>query len=459
MLPLLRVGLPVTLGACLACLAPGVAQAAPAPAPADAGATARAAATSGLASALTVMPVPVTAPLGAPAGTLTVAGRPLAGATVPVGAVVTFTHPAAAKVSFVLDGSYVGGDTSPAFTWTAAGALGARTLRARAYDAGGQLLTRVDAGFVLGGGTPPPPPPPVAGASRVVDTVEEVRAALRDARPGDVIDVRDGEYAFRPRLVASAQGTATAPITLRGTRAAVLRSSGSDGDYGLHITGDHWRVEGLTVAHASKGIVLDQSVGTVLDRVEVHDIGGEGVHFRSCSSFGVLRNSYVHDTGVRTPSYGEGVYVGSARSNWSSFACAGGMDDTEGVSIVGSVFRRIPAEGADLKEGTDSGSLRGNLFDDVGYSGANYSDSAVDAKGNGWRIEGNTVRGGRGAFLDAFQTHSVATGYGTRNVFRGNVVTGSLPGYGVRLSPALANVVGCDNVVPAGSRLANVTCR
>ena len=77
----------------------------------------------------------------------------------------------------------------------------------------------------------------------------------------------------------------------------MIRTKNASGDYGLHITGDYWRIEGLTVAHATKGIVLDGSVGTVIDGVEVYDIGDEAVHFRTCSSDGVLRNSFVHDTG------------------------------------------------------------------------------------------------------------------------------------------------------------------
>lgn len=35
-----------------------------------------------------------------------------------------------------------------------------------------------------------------------------------------------------------------APITLRGPRDAVLSSDSLTGDYGLHVTGDHWRIEG-----------------------------------------------------------------------------------------------------------------------------------------------------------------------------------------------------------------------
>jgi hypothetical protein len=216
------------------------------------------------------------------------------------------------------------------------------------------------------------------------------------------------------------------------------------------------------VAHATKGIVLDGSVGTVIDGVEVYDIGDEGIHFRTCSSDGVLRNSFVHDTGRISPQYGEGVYVGSANSNWSKYQCTDRLegqvtgDNSERVLVEGNVFENVPAEGADLKEGTDSGILRGNVFRKTGTSGQNSADSAVDAKGNNWVIDDNAVSetdapwndGGvarPSRFTDGFQSHSVYQGYGTGNVFRHNQVVGAVPGFGVGLYPVSANVVTCDN--------------
>src|SRR4029077_19006854 len=99
------------------------------------------------------------------------------------------------------------------------------------------------------------------------------------------------------------------------------------------------------------------------------------------------------------------------------------------VLIEDNVFQDVTAEGADLKEGTDSGTLRRNVFRRVGLSGQNSADSAIDAKGNNWLIEDNSVSettatwDDDGAakpseFADGFQSHSVYEGYGTGNVFR-----------------------------------------
>ena len=419
----------------------------------------------------------------------------------------------ATSAKLIIDGEYVGQDVAPPLRFDVTVAPGIHKVKVRSMI--GDSETRIEATFTAVGvssttaapqaaslsvppttvtpnstttvlttttviaPTPTSAPPTTAApattappaSSRpeiVVDTVDEIRAAVAGAKPGDVIRVVDGEYIFKPRLVLPASGTQDAPITLRGSRNAVLRTKNASGDYGLHIVGDYWRVEGLTVAHGSKGIVLDGSVGTVIDGVEVFDIGAEGVHFRSCSSDGVLRNSFVHDTGRTSAQYGEGVYVGSANSNWSQYQCGDRIerapigDNTERVLIEDNVFEDITAEGADLKEGTDSGTLRRNVFRRAGISGQNSADSAVDAKGNNWVIEDNVVSetdatwdddgvASPSEFKDGFQAHNVYDGYGTGNVFRRNQVVGSIPGFGVGLYPGGGNVVTCDNSAPGAA--------
>jgi hypothetical protein len=155
--------------------------------------------------------------------------------------------------------------------------------------------------------------------------------------------------------------------------------------------------------------------------------------------------------------------VGSANSNWSKYQCTDRLesqtqgDNTERVLIENNVFQDVTAEGADLKEGTDSGILRGNLFRRAGASGQNSADSAVDAKGNNWTITDNVVSDTSSPwnddgvmqpseFADGFQSHSVYDGYGTGNVFSDNTVLGAIPGFGVGMYPGVGNVVTCDNV-------------
>lgn len=186
------------------------------------------------------------------------------------------------------------------------------------------------------------------------------------------------------------------------------------------------------------------------------------------TSDGVLQNSFVHDNGRSSPQYGEGAYVGSAHSNWPKFACTDAVegqsqgDNTERVLVQNNTFQDTTAEGVDLKEGTDAGTVRGNTFRRVGSSGKNSADSAIDAKGNNWVIEDNEVSDAsapwdddgvstRSEFTDGFQAHAVYDGYGTGNVFHRNRVIGEIPGFGIGLYPAGDNVVSCDNSAPGAA--------
>lgn len=300
--------------------------------------------------------------------------------------------------------------------------------------------------------TEPTTPPASDGSTINVSTQPQLVSALANAQPGDTIVVAPGTYdQTKGNLEAPASGTATEPITLTGP-GAVLESDGISGKYGLHLTGSYWYVHNIAVANSSKGIVLDGSQHTILDDVEVYNIGDEGVHFRDCSSNDVLENSYVHDTGKKSQSYGEGVYVGSAKSNWSSYSCTDGHDNSENNLITHNVLQNDSAEGADLKEGTDSGTLSYNVFDNDGFSGQNSADSAVDVKGNNWQIIGNTTENPSGSFNDGFQVHNVTPGYGFNNVFHNNTVEGTIPGFGFGLYPANGSVVYCDNTATGAAQ-------
>lgn len=407
-----------------------------------------------LASApILLMSLPATSE-AADAPGLTSAGSPLAGATVRTGAAVTATGAGTVQVKWVLDGTYVGADSTAPFTWTASGSTGPHVLRARLYDASG-VQTRLQESFSLQSGDSPVTGP---GVVAVRDTTALVEA-LSTARPGTVIELADGTYSSGRAFSIQTACTAAAPCVLRGGRGAVLSGGGTSGAYGLHLVkASHWTVSGLTVAGAAKGVVLDSSSGNVLSGLDVHDIGEEGIHLRSASSDNVVRDSLVHDTGKRRPEYGEGVYVGSATSNWATYS-GGVADRSDRNLITGNKIRNTGAESVDIKEGTTGGTLSGNTFDGTGMSGANYADSWVDVKGNGWLVSANR---GVNALLDGFQTHVAVTGWGERNVFRGNVADTRSAGYGFRIDKptTTGTTVACDNTAAtARSGLSNLACR
>lgn len=271
---------------------------------------------------------------------------------------------------------------------------------------------------------PPPLPAPLgdaravcatASARRVdVSTAAELQAALAAAQPGDLIALADGVYtaARRPGFVAAVSGTAAQPIALCGTRAAVLEAGALDSGYGFALRADHWVLAGFSVRNAAKGVVLDGASSNVLSGLEVSQIGEEGVHFRAFSSHNRIERSWVHDVGLREPQFGEGVYIGSAHSNWGEYS--GGLPDASDANkVIGNLIGpNVTAESVDVKEGTSAGVIRGNTF--LG-SGMTAADSWVDLKGNGYTVAGNDGAYDPGQTVVGVEVNEEVAGWGRAN--------------------------------------------
>jgi hypothetical protein len=286
-----------------------------------------------------------------------------------------------------------------------------------------------------------------------VTNAGELQDALDAARPGAVIGLADGTYAGR--FVAKASGTAKKPIYLCGSRKAVIDAGGIKGGYGLHLdNASYWRVNGFTVQNAQKGVMVDRATGVGLQNLLVQHIGDEAVHLRDGTTRSVVRGLVIRDTGNRKPKFGEGVYIGSAESNWCTTSdCK--PDPSNGNFVLGNRISATSSESVDIKEGTIGGVVAGNTFDGSKITGA---DSWVDVKGNGWLVAGN--RGTRSP-LDGFQTHEILDGWGAKNLFSRNSSSVDAAGFAIKVTKTYSgNVVLCDNTARgAKGGLTNITCR
>jgi len=191
----------------------------------------------------------------------------------------------------------------------------------------------------------------------------------------------------------------------------------------------------------------------VISHLTVEQIGDEGIHLRKFSTDNVVADNVIRDTGKRRDKFGEGVYIGSANSNWGEIS--GGKPDTSDRNVVrGNKISATTAESIDAKEGTTGGLITGNTFDGSALVGA---DSWVDVKGNNWTITKNT---GSHSPQDGFQTHQVADGWGRGNTFSGNEAVVDGAGFGFHFAPVENNRLTCDNkATGAAAGLANVTCQ
>ena len=289
-------------------------------------------------------------------------------------------------------------------------------------------------------------------ASVTVSDAGALVAALEQAGPGTSIALADGVY--QGTFTAASKGTADRPIFLCGGPGAVLDGGGIKKGYGFHLDGaDYWRLAGFTVRNAQKGVMGDGVNHAVISGLTVTQIGDEAIHLRKFSSDNVVENNVISDTGNRRDKFGEGVYIGTANSNWAGIT--GGAPDTSDRNVVrGNTISGTTAEAVDIKEGTSGGAVTGNTFDGADLTGA---DSWVDVKGNNWTISGNT---GQRSPVDGFQTHQVYDGWGRGNTFTGNTARVDGSGYGFHLAPVEDNRVACDNkVTGAAEGLSNVPCK
>ncbi|WP_329089402.1 right-handed parallel beta-helix repeat-containing protein [Streptosporangium sp. NBC_01469] len=281
-------------------------------------------------------------------------------------------------------------------------------------------------------------------ATVTVSDAAGLTEALEAVEPGAVIALEPGVYSGR--FVATIPGTESEPIFVCGPPEAIIDGGGVKKGYAFHLNGvSHWRLVGFTVRNSQKGVMADQTSNTIIQRLTVHHIGDEAIHLRNFSSDNTVQYCMIYATGLRREKFGEGVYLGTAQSNWAAYS-GGKMDRSDRNVVRGNVIRAT-AEAIDIKEGTSDGHIVDNIFDGSTLGGSKHNDSWVDVKGNGYLIQGNT---GSNTNADGFQTHKIVNGWGTGNVFRANIINlGNSGGIGIN-DTAGGNTIACDNKVTGG---------
>ncbi|AMW09714.1 pectate lyase [Streptomyces qaidamensis] len=131
-----------------------------------------------------------------------------------------------------------------------------------------------------------------ASTTITVSTAAQLEEAVRNATAGTVIQVRGGTYHPSATLESSANGTASAPITLRAYDGEKVRIDGSGlpaGSWLAGINGDHWTVQDLAFVNSpAQGFVATSSVGGVFRNLVTADNGDSGFTLRGDGTTGNL---------------------------------------------------------------------------------------------------------------------------------------------------------------------------
>lgn len=258
-----------------------------------------------------------------------------------------------------------------------------------------------------------------------VTNIEELFTAVRNAQPGDVISVAPGTYDYTTyqgaqKIDTSAAGTESEPITLKAENPdnpPVFTGNDISSGYVLQLKGDYWIIENINFTTSQKGIVLDNSNHTIIRNCEVSNTGSEAIHVRDGSSYCVIDSCNIHDTGLISPGYGEGVYIGSAKST------SGYNYQCDYTVVKNCIFRNIAAEDIDVKEYTTGTEISGCTFYGDGMTGENYAGSFVDISGNNVYVHDNIgYRNGNENIVAAFELHEQVDGWGYHCKFTDNTL-------------------------------------
>jgi len=219
-----------------------------------------------------------------------------------------------------------------------------------------------------------------------------IQRAVALAQPGSTIYVRGGTYAPSTNIQLLADGTASAPITLRnyGSERVIIDgenmaytpgavgSSIPRADRGaIHIEGDWWRLVGLEIIHGPYAIFGLDTNNSVFDRLVTRDNYETGLHLQGASSNNQILN--LDSYGNRDP-----------RKNGES---ADGLAIKEG-SGSGNVVRGVRLwnnsdDGLDLWMFSSPILVENSLAWGNGFNRWNLPDFTGD--GNGFKLGGNGV--------------------------------------------------------------------
>ncbi|WP_105033455.1 right-handed parallel beta-helix repeat-containing protein [Cryobacterium aureum] len=294
-------------------------------------------------------------------------------------------------------------------------------------------------------------------ATTTVHTADELMAAVDRAGPGTVIRMAPGTY--RRQIDMHANGTASNPIWVCGSRDAVINVGDIQDNHGIQIkNSSNLVIAGMTVTNSLKGISVISGTNVTIADTRIDHIGYEGIHLRAFTTDSTVVGNTISNTGMRDAPFGEGIYIGTSENNWCAQTdCK--PDRTDGTRVLSNRISLTGAQPIEVKEGTSGGVIRDNVID-----GANAMSDAkewVKVKGNDWTIDGNR---GSNSPLHGFAVNGSVDGWGLRNTFTDNSGAVNAGGYAFfihekgRKGSSDTDVSCSNSVTRATQGISNITC-
>jgi len=266
-----------------------------------------------------------------------------------------------------------------------------------------------------------------------VSTSKELSSALSKAAPGDKIVIAAGTYPGKFKLKKS--GSKNKPIWVVGEDASnmpVLDGGDYNNKTAFAIDGDdkgiaYIYVQNIKVTNARGGITVDNADYVTIDGIEAYNVGQAGIHLRDGSEYNIVKNSYIHDTGLYNVKYGEGIYIGSDYKKWPGGSSKSKYDPKVDYAQIlnNTIGPNVTAEHIDIKEGSSYSYIIGNTFNAAGMIDIlNGGLSYIDFKGNYSETAYNKGnQNGNKYFENAFEVNTKSPGWGFYNNIHDNELT------------------------------------
>jgi hypothetical protein len=266
-----------------------------------------------------------------------------------------------------------------------------------------------------------------------VNTAQALSSALSKAAPGDKIVIATGTYPGKFKLTKS--GSKNKPIWVVGEDAddmPILDGGDYNNKTAFAIDGDdkgiaYIYVQNIKVTNARGGITVDNADYVTIDGVEAYKVGQAGIHLRDGSEYNIVKNSYIHDTGLYNVKYGEAVYIGSDYRKWPGGSSSSEYNPKVDYAQIlnNTLGPNVTAEHIDIKEGSSYAYIIGNTFDAAGMIDIlNGGLSYIDFKGNHSEVAYNKGnQNGNKYFENAFEVNTKSEGWGFFNNIHDNILT------------------------------------
>ncbi|CAM9402092.1 unnamed protein product [Ectocarpus sp. 12 AP-2014] len=265
---------------------------------------------------------------------------------------------------------------------------------------------------------------------------ESIQAQIELAQPGDTIQLKDGKFA--ENLQTTRDGEENKPITLTGSRKAILSGTGEKGRM-FEVNHDHWHIDGFTVdgkigegdkeehfigkliyVHGNRetrtikrhGTEFRSAIdGLVVSNMKLVNGGGECLRLRYFVTGAQIYGNYIENCGVWDFVFGgmsavnsESIYIGTSSNQISDGKNpTGEIDGSRFIHVHHNVLVSEANE-CDVKEGSEYVLIEYNSCstqkDPNSACVDSRSDHVIfryndlhDNDGAGVRIGGHTVSG------------------------------------------------------------------